>query len=394
MLVQWLRALSLGLCVVAGGLGISTVLAEDQPKPEEKIAAPQQAGPPKIQVAILLDTSNSMDGLIAQAKSQLWKIVNEFATVKQNGKAPKVEVALYEYGKQSLPAQEHFLRMVVPLTEDLDKVSEELFKLTTNGGEEYCGAVIEKAVASLQWSNNPKDLKCIFIAGNEPFTQGPIDFRKSCKAAADKGITVSTIFCGNTDEGVRTMWLEGSKLADGSYMSINQNEVLPAIAAPQDKELEKLSGDLNKTYLPYGKAEARLAAKDRQVQQDSNAAGAQPGAAQQRAGVKASGLYNNAHWDLVDALREKLVKLEDVKEEDLPDELKKLTPAERKALVEKMQAQRLELQGQIKKLNTAREEHVNNELKKLRADKTGTLDKVISEAARKQAEAKGFEYVK
>ena len=32
-----------------------------------------------IQMAILLDTSGSMDGLIEQAKAQLWKIVNELA---------------------------------------------------------------------------------------------------------------------------------------------------------------------------------------------------------------------------------------------------------------------------------------------------------------------------
>ena len=31
---------------------------------------------PKIQAAILLDVSNSMDGLIEQAKAQLWTMVN------------------------------------------------------------------------------------------------------------------------------------------------------------------------------------------------------------------------------------------------------------------------------------------------------------------------------
>ncbi|MCK7528196.1 MAG: hypothetical protein MZV64_66800 [Ignavibacteriales bacterium] len=40
-----------------------------------------------IQLALLLDTSNSMDGLIDQAKSQLWKIVNELATSKKDGQA-------------------------------------------------------------------------------------------------------------------------------------------------------------------------------------------------------------------------------------------------------------------------------------------------------------------
>lgn len=40
-----------------------------------------------MQMAILLDTSNSMDGLIEQAKSQLWKIVNELALGKRTEKA-------------------------------------------------------------------------------------------------------------------------------------------------------------------------------------------------------------------------------------------------------------------------------------------------------------------
>ncbi|MDF1788917.1 MAG: hypothetical protein P1U82_23855, partial [Verrucomicrobiales bacterium] len=44
-------------------------------------AAPQ----PKVQLALLLDTSNSMDGLIEQAKTQLWKVVNTFIGAKQNG---------------------------------------------------------------------------------------------------------------------------------------------------------------------------------------------------------------------------------------------------------------------------------------------------------------------
>ena len=60
----------------------------------------QRGAAARIQLAILLDTSSSMDGLIDQAKTQLWKIVNEFATAKKDGKAPRLQVALYEYGKQ------------------------------------------------------------------------------------------------------------------------------------------------------------------------------------------------------------------------------------------------------------------------------------------------------
>ena len=89
----------------------------------------------KIQVALLLDTSNSMDGLIDQAKSRLWNIVNTLTTLKYNGQAPQVEIALYEYGNDGLK-DENYIRQITPLTQDLDLVSEKLFALRTNGGSE------------------------------------------------------------------------------------------------------------------------------------------------------------------------------------------------------------------------------------------------------------------
>ena len=44
--------------------------------------------------------------------------------------------------------------------------------------QEYCGTVIQDALDQLPWSPSPRDLKVVFIAGNEPFSQGPVDFRK------------------------------------------------------------------------------------------------------------------------------------------------------------------------------------------------------------------------
>ena len=56
----------------------------------------------KIQVALLLDTSNSMDGLIDQAKSQLWKMVNRLADAQRQNQGVELEIALYEYGNDNL----------------------------------------------------------------------------------------------------------------------------------------------------------------------------------------------------------------------------------------------------------------------------------------------------
>ena len=118
----------------------------------------------KVQIALLLDTSNSMDGLIDQAKTQLWKVVNSFNDAKRDGKVPFVEVALYEYGNNGLHIGNNWIRQVEPLTRDLDEISRELFAFRTNGGDEYCGAVIQRALSDLSWDPSPRTYKAVFIA--------------------------------------------------------------------------------------------------------------------------------------------------------------------------------------------------------------------------------------
>jgi len=52
-----------------------------QDPPPAPAAVPVVDEAPLIQIALLLDTSNSMDGLINQARSQLWAIVNSLGPV-------------------------------------------------------------------------------------------------------------------------------------------------------------------------------------------------------------------------------------------------------------------------------------------------------------------------
>ena len=350
------------------------------------------AGQPVVQLAILLDTSNSMDGLIAQAKTQLWNIVNEFATAKQDGKAPRVQVALYQYGNNGLKQSEGWVQQVVPLTDNLDKLSEQLFALKTNGGEEYCGWVIKDAVRDLAWDSSPKTYKAIFIAGNEPFTQGPVSYVESCKGAIAKGIIVNTIHCGPEQEGIEGKWKDGAALADGRYLVINQDARIAHIAAPQDKDIAALNSKLNSTYLGYG-AEAP-AAKARQELQDANAASAPGGSTvfAQRALTKASSNYSNAGWDLVDRAKEKEFDFSKLKDEELPVELRKLSVDECKVFVAKKTAEREALQKELGSLAKEREKFVAAKMKE--AGKDDTLGAAVTGAVREQASKKGVVFEK
>ena len=343
---------------------------------------------PTIQLAILLDTSGSMDGLIDQARKQLWRVVNELATAKKEGSSPNLQVALYEYGNDGIPAENGYIRRVLPLTTDLDRVSEELFALRTNGGQEYCGQVIGVATKELAWSKSPDDMKLIFIAGNEEFTQGKVDFHTTCKAAIEKGIVVNTIFCGDKQEGIRTQWKEGADLADGRYMSIDQNQAVADIPAPQDKEIATLGAELNKTYIGYGAAGGAGAA--RQNAQDANLAAA-PVANVQRQVAKAQAVYSNTSWDLVDATKEGTVDVSKMDAKDLPDEMKKMTPEQRKAYVAQNAKKRADIQAKIKKLDAERQRYVAAEMKKL-SPAANTLDAAVISAVRDEGTKQGYKF--
>lgn len=343
---------------------------------------------PKIQVALLLDTSNSMDGLIEQAKSQLWKVVNEFALARQNGQAPDLEIALYEYGNDDLSSETGYIRQVAPLTTDLDLISEKLFQLTTNGGDEYCGQVIQTAAEELAWSAEVNVLKLIFIAGNEPFSQGKVDYRSACRQAIARGIIVNTIFCGDFQEGVETAWKEGADLAEGKYINIDQNQVVVHIDAPQDSALQRLNQALNDTYIPYGREGKR--SKERQLEQDANAADYGDGNLALRSVSKASAYYRNASWDLVDAVEDGSLDLDQLSEEDWPEPLRNMTATERKKFIDQQRAKRAEIREKIRRLDAERRRYIAEKQKTM--SQTAALDRAIIDAVREQAVKKNFQF--
>lgn len=374
-----MKKASMALAVVAAvSLGTARAYATEEAQP-------------RIQLAILLDTSGSMSGLIDQARTQLWSIVNTFISSRSHGQRPLLEVALYEYGNDGLDAKQGWMRQVLPLTTDLDKMSEVLFALTTNGGSEYCGQVIQRATEDLAWSPSPAVLRVIHIAGNEPFDQGPVNYAEACKTAATKGITVNTIHCGDHATGVQEHWKDGALLADGRYLSIDHNQKVAHIEAPQDDEIARLGTQLNETYVPFG-SDGRRGAQN-QVAQDANAVQVAAGVMVQRAVTKASSNYSNASWDLVDATRGPTpLKVEEVKVEDLPGEMQKMTPAERKAHVEAKAQARQQIQQRIAELNTARAKHVEQELTKRAASGADTLDSAIIKTVREQAQSRGYTF--
>lgn len=344
----------------------------------------------KIQVGILFDTSNSMDGLIDQAKSRIWNIVNEVSSLTYNGLPPTIEFAIYQYGNDGLSVEKHYIQQVQDLTSDLDLISQKLFGLTTNGGSEFCGAVIQQSLNDLNWSSDPKDLKMIYIAGNEGFDQGPIDYKSSCKSAAKNSVYINTIFCGNYNEGVRLFWQDGASIGKGDYFNIDSDKAIAHIQTPYDEVIRSYNDSINTTYLGYGSI--GRSKKEMQLAQDSNAAKQSEAVATERAISKSKkSAYKNESWDIVDAA-EAGTPIEQLNDEELPDLFKGLTEEEKKEKIEELKLNRDKYQKEIEGLAQKRQEFIDEEMKKKaelgEADDFGSS---VNESILKKANTIGFE---
>lgn len=384
------------LALILLSLGLSLGYAcDDKPRQDRNLlmAATATTEAPKaknntVKIALLLDTSNSMDGLINQAKSQLWDIVNEFNHAKCGDESrPLLQIAIYQYGNDALSSREGYIQQVLNFSNDLDEISEKLFSLQTNGGEEYCGEVIQTSLKQLEWGKNPDNLKMIFIAGNEPFTQGKLNYKDAAAHAKEKDIIVNTIFCGNYEQGIQTDWKNGAVLTGGEYMAIDHNKEIVHINTPYDELIIKLNSKLNTTYISYGSLGSKKIAM--QYSQDTNAMEVEREIAVKRAVSKSSRLYNNKNWDLVDASSEKGFDIGKLDEAQLPKELQDKSEAEINSYIASKKRERQEIQKEIQKLNSKRKAYM---AKSQKVNETGGLENAMLSAIKKQASVKNYSW--
>lgn len=353
----------------------------------KKIEPPPLKGKavPKIQAAILLDVSNSMDGLIEQAKAQLWNMISVMGKATcDNHVTPEIEIALYEYGRSTNDVKQGYVKQISGFTTDLDMLSEQLFNLTTNGGDEYCGQVIYTSLKDLKWDSAASNYKVIFIAGNEDFLQGRLLYTKACAEAKNKGVIVNTIYCGDKMQGIQEHWNLSAECGNGSFTNINQDAKIDDIPTPYDSILFALNDKLNGTYLRYGTdGEAGAAA---QTKADEMNYSMNKSVAVKRVTVKGKKeLYKNTTWDMVDAADKDKKFAEKVDLNTLPDSLKNKSRKDIQLIIDKKAIERTVLQQEIETTNTKREAYLTNQ-KKIAAtnNQTATLESEIEKIIKKQ----------
>jgi hypothetical protein len=216
-----------------------------------------------------------------------------------------------------------------------------------------------------------------------------VDPEDATRRAIGLGVTVNTIHCGPRATGISGGWERGARIAEGSFMTIDQDRAVAHVAAPQDAEIARLGEELNATYVPYGDAGSE--GSTRQSAQDSNATSVGAGAAVQRGMAKASRHYKNPQWDLVDAVERGDVKLDALAEGELPEEMKGMPLEDQKRHLTQKSEQRARLKDRIQELGEARKRHVARVRVELGESEAATLDLALIASLREQAQKKDIQ---
>lgn len=387
----WTRtlfSLGLGALTLTSGVAAACEVEPRQPaEPAQAAPQPKQANVEAVDLVICLDTSGSMNGLIDAARQKIWDVVSLVGSSKQK---VSLRVALISFGGNRAASAGYVVKEIA-LTDDLDAVYESLMKLQAGGSTEYVGGAIKTALDDLAWGEDAKTLKLLFVAGNESADQ---DMRPGhrvqevVRQAASSKVTVNAIYCGNPTSSDAQSWRDFSTLGQGSFTAIDQNRE-QRIASPFDAELNRLSAKLNRTYLAYG-ARGRASAK-RQERMDEDAA--KVGVAAERAVAKASGLYTNSAWDLVDAAKRKDFDWSKVPNQDLPPALRDKSTSEKQAYVEKLETERAAIQSKIRDLSTKRAAFVKAKRAE-QAQAGDSLQDALTQAIKTKAEAAGLRFAK
>jgi Mg-chelatase subunit ChlD len=387
--------LSTALLTFALGIGMASALARTYlPEPHEPAVKEPTNAEKTLELVFVLDTTGSMGGLIDGAKQRIWGIVNE---VMQTPARPSVRVGLVAYRDRG----DAYVTQVLPLTNDLDKVYTTLMEYRADGGgdgPENVRRALADGVRKAGWSKpQANTARIVFLVGDAPphddYVQEP-DTLATAAEAIKVGMVVNTIQCG-ADSQTRQVWQQIARRGEGQYFAIAQDGGVETIATPYDSRLSELGTKLGSTYLAYGGGAGaegeryRNEAMARQVRTESAVAGAAPSVAQADRAVNKA-LNRDAYvGDLLQSIENQSVKLDEVKAEDLPADLQKLSADARTKEVERRLAERQKLRDEIVSLKQQRDDYIAAERKKHSGTRTG-FDAAVASALKEQMAKKGI----
>jgi hypothetical protein len=334
---------------------------------------------PRLEVAFVLDSTGSMGGLIEGAKQKIWSIANALIARRPEAGGPPAEVrfALIAYRDRG----DEYVTRFYDLSEDIDQVFGNLQSFRAEGGgddEESVNQALHEAVGRISWSEDPQVLKIIFLVGDYPphmDYRGEVRYPETCRLAVSRGLIINTVQCGGVPQTTR-VWREIARLAEGSYVALEQSGNMQALPTPYDEEIARLSGEVGRTLVPWGARERRAEAeaKTRAAAEAPAAVAADRAAFNLATGGKAI----QGRGDLVEDLASGQAELAAIRKDELPPVMQGMSLEEQKAYLSAQRTAREALNLRLAGLAERRNAFLLEEQRKLAGD-GDSFDRKVAE---------------
>ena len=370
------------LSLLMGFVFLGTTVFSTESKPENTAVEQTKAQEKDVEIVFVLDTTGSMGGLIQGAKTKIWSIVNE---VMQTHKDSKVKIGLVAYRDRG----DVYVTKVTQLSENLDEIYSVLMGYKAQGGgddPEDVRKALHESLEVIQWSTPRENLsQIIFLVGDAPphddYNDSP-DTSDTAKKAKSRGIIINTIQCGDMPK-TDYYWKAIAQFGGGEYFHISGDGGVKVVTTPYDDKLYELNKRIDKTYITYGSSEERSEAVKKFDSEKYSMEAAPVEAKASRAINKAINKYSYSKEDLVQAVENKEVSLKDIKDNELPENMQRMSLKAREGYIQSIMDTRKEIREEIIKVSKEREEYILEQKRKGTAGKS-EFDSAVSEVLKKQ----------
>lgn len=353
---------------------VSSAAIADPKNCQPDLARSETCGKRVVEVVFVLDTTGSMSGLIAGAKSKIWSIANEIADNDADAIVRMGLVGFRDIG-------DAYVTRVHALTEDLDDLYGDLIAFQADGGgdrPESVNQALDEAITMTGWTRGgERNIRLVFLAGDSPphmDYDNDVHYAETLKKARAEEITVHTLQAGRHAD-TEIVWKEIARLGGGVFAQIPQSGNVQVITTPFDDDIQRIQRDLDGTVIPYGTEDTRNRIEaNMTIRMDAKSSSAADRAAYR---MKKSGKKEvvTGGADLVAEITSGNVSLDGLDVDKLPEEIGKLQPEKRRELIEQNIAKRRDLDEKLKALSLQREGYLARNAPK--DSETDSFDAVV-----------------
>ncbi len=349
-------------------------------------SAAQAGQRPLVEVAFVLDTTGSMGPLIEGAKRKIWSIATTILDTNPQAEIRMGIVAYRDIGDE-------YVTKTYDLTTDIQDMYAHLLGLKARGGGDWPESVNEAlhvGVTKLSWTYGRDTRRIVFLVGDAPpqmnYAQD-VKYPEVMAMARKRDIIVNAVQAGGARDTER-VWRTIAQLGDGDYIPIPQDGgAVVIIETPYDIEIIELQKKVNGTVIPYGSVteRSRVEAKQRQVAAAPvTSASEMASYMNKRAKGAAPGEAITGGGDLVADVAQGRARVDSLKDEEIPEKMRTMKPAERQAHIDALKETRAKLNGELEGLVKKRDQYVLDQRKKEPAAKGDSFDRAVETTLRKQ----------